>query len=180
MTIFIIVLLIVITVFILVKVKDSKDLGAWLIVFPIIPICIALFDIYIKKVFNLALLYPIFALFIIFLICSAYELGSIKKRYYMANVFSYLFCFAIIKLSSSSFSWIFLTGINEMNILYNAFILIGNIMIILTLYFVPIKDINVITSIFKFKKIYFRRTEELHEFISIIKTKRSKEKKENR
>lgn len=154
--------------------KDLYNVIAWLIVFLLIPICIGLYGMALDEVSDLAILTPIFSIFIIYLICLAYKLGSIKKRYYMAIFYSFAYMFNIMVLVFVvlTFPFRFLQESYDINLLNSACIIISNIIIILTLYFVSVKDINVFSSIFKFKKVYFERTYELKEFIRVKKAKK--------
>ncbi len=151
--------------------KDLYNVIAWLIVFILIPICIGLYDMALDEVSKLAKLTPVFSIFIIYLICLAYKLGSIKKRYYMAILYSFAFMFNIMVLVFVviTLPLRLLQESYEVNLLNSACIFIGNIMIILTLYFASVKDIDVFSSILKFKKVYFERTYELKEFIRVKK-----------
>lgn len=158
--------------------KVSYNVIAWLIVFLLIPICIGFYDMAIDIVSDLAILTPVFSVFIIYLICLAYKLGSIKKRYYMAVFYLYAYMFYIIVLAFVviTFPLRFLQTNYEINFLNSACVFIGNVILILTLYFVSIKDIDVFSSVFKFKKLYFERTDELKEFIRLKKVIERKKK----
>jgi hypothetical protein len=153
--------------------KDSYNAIAWLIVFLLIPMCIG-FGMALDEVSELAKLTPVFSILIIYLVCLAYKLGSIKKRYYMAILYSFAYMFNIMVLVFViiTFPLRFLQESYDINLLNSVCIIIGNIMIILTLYFVSVKDIDVFSSIFKFKKVYFERTYELKEFIRVKKEKK--------
>ena len=154
--------------------KDLYNVIAWLIVFLLIPICIGLYGMALDKVSDLAKLTPVFSIFIIYLICLAYKLGSIKKRYNMAILYSFAYMFNIMVLVFVviTFPFRLLQESYEVNLMNSVCIFIGNIMIILTLYFASVKDIDLFSSILKFKKVYFERTDELKEFIRVKKEKK--------
>lgn len=160
---------------------DLYNLIAWLIVFLLIPICIGLYGMAMDKVSELAKLTPVFSILIIYLVCLAYKLGSIKKRYYMAILYSFAYMFNIMVLVFVvlTFPLRLLQESYEVNLLNSACVFIGNIMIILTLYFASVKDIDVFSSILKFKKVYFERTDELKEFIRVKKEKKKKKKSDS-
>jgi hypothetical protein len=150
----------------------TTNVIAWLIAIIIVPVCVGLYSVYAKKftgdISSLAwfgVAYLFFAFFIVILLCIAYNIGSIKKRYYMANFYSIMFWLAILK-GLSTFFTLYL-GEERIPGIYFIGTTIGNVIIIVSLHYISVKDVNVYSSIIKFKKVYFDRTDELKEYINL-------------